>query len=107
MISNKCDKSKNKAWCWSCDMCLSRPILCFLYNETITYRERQDHMHVRYNDPNQCLVCRKCKVNKHISHYRFKHYTCKVCLHLKRYRVGHTKETFLEHVEKFNIEISS
>ena len=47
----------------------------------------------------------KCKVNKHISHYRFKHYTCRICLYLNRYRFGHTKDRFIENIKKFNIEV--
>ena len=105
MISTKCDKCKDKACCWSYDMCQSKPFLCFVCNETITYRERSDHMHIHYNDPNQNLICRKCKVNKHISHYRFKLFTCRVCFYLIRYRFGQTKERFIEHVQKYNIEV--
>ena len=46
---------------------------------------------------------KKCNVNKHISHYRFKHYTCRICLYLNRYRFGHTKERYKEHAKKNNI----
>ena len=56
-------------------------------------------MSKHYNDPDQYLTCHKCKVNKHISHYRFKNYTCRICLYLNRYRFGHTKE----HAKKYNI----
>ena len=37
MISRKCDKCKNKAGCWSCDECKSKPFQCFVCNEIITY----------------------------------------------------------------------
>ena len=60
---------------------------------------------MHYNDPNQYLKCRNCKVNKHISHYRFKHFTYRVCLYLKRDRLGHAKERFIEHVKKYDIEV--
>ena len=83
----------------------SKPFLCFVCNETITYRERRDQMDIHYSDPNQYLKCRKCKVNKHISHYRFKQFTCRLCLYLKRYRFGHDKERFIEHVKTYNIEV--
>ena len=95
MISTQCDKCKNKAWCWSCDKCQSKPLSCFVCGEIITYRER--------HNPDQYLTCHECKVNKHISHYRFKHYTCRMCLYLNRYRFGHTKERFKEHAKKHNI----
>ena len=103
MISTKCDKCKNKAWCWSCDDCQSKPLSCFVCDEIITYRERHNHMSKHYNDPDQYLVSKKSNVNKHISHYRFKHYTCRICLYLNRYRFGHTKERFKEHAKKYNI----
>ena len=57
-------------------------------------------MVIHYNDPNQYLFCKKCKINKHISDYRFKPYTCRICLYLNRYRFGHTKERLREHVKK-------
>ena len=69
MISTKCDKCKNKALCWSCNECQSKPFQCFVCNETITYRERLDHLQTHLNNPTQYLVCRMCKVNKHISQY--------------------------------------
>ena len=71
-ISTKCNNCKNKAWCWSCDECQSKPLSCFVCDENITYRERHNHMSKHYNDPDQYLACKKCNVNKHISHYRFK-----------------------------------
>ena len=40
MISTKCDKCKDKAWCWSCNECQSKPLSCFVCNEIITYIER-------------------------------------------------------------------
>ena len=104
MISAKCDKCK-KAWCSSCDMCQSKPFQCFVCDKVIAYRERHDHMGAHFNDPNQYLVCRKCKINKHVSYYRFKHYTCSLCLYLIRFRFGHTKERFIEYIRKYNIEV--
>ena len=103
MTSTKWDKGIDKAWCWSCDMCQSKAFLCFICNGTIAYRERHNPMVIHYNDPNQYLICRKCKVNKLLSHYRFKHFTCRLSLYLNRYRFGHTKERLKEHVKKYNI----
>ena len=103
MISTKCDKCKNKAWFWSCDECQSKPFQCFVCNKIITYRDRHNHLQVHFNNPNQYLVCRMCKVNKHISQYRFKHFYCRLCIYLHRYRFHHTKERFLEHAKKYNI----
>ena len=67
-------------------------------------------MDIHYNDPNQFLICRKCKVDEYISHYRFKHFICRVCLYLKKYRFGrfgHTKERLIEQVKKYNNEVYS
>ena len=44
-----------------------------------------------------------CKINTHISYYRFKGFRCRLCIHLYRYRYGHTKERFRDHVKKNNI----
>ena len=66
MISTKCDKCKDKAWCWSCDECQSKQLSCFGCDKIITYRERHSHMCAHFNYPNQYLVCRKCNINKHI-----------------------------------------
>ena len=67
MSSTKYYKCKNKTWCWSCDMCQSKPFQCFVCDKIITYRERHDHMGVHFKYTNQYLVCGNCKVNKHIS----------------------------------------
>ena len=75
MISTKCDKCKNKALCWSCNECQSKPFQCFVSNETITYRERHDHLQTHLINPNQYLVCRMCKVKKtHLFNNSLKEY---------------------------------
>ena len=60
LISTKRDTCKNKAWCWSCDECQSKPLSCFVCEEIKTYRERRNHMSKHYNDPDQYLTCHKC-----------------------------------------------
>ena len=102
-MSTKCNKCEDKAWCWSCDECQSKPYLCFICNEIIPYRDSHSHMSKHYKDPNLYFTCRMCKINKHISYYRFKCFRCRLCIHLHRYRFGHTKERFREHVNKYNI----
>ena len=62
-------------------------------------------MHIHFSDPDQYLVCSSCKVNQHISTYRFKHFTCRECVYLRIYRLRHTEERFLEHAKKYNIEV--
>ena len=41
-------------------------------------------MHSHFSDPDQYLVCSLCKVNQHISNYRFKLFTCRECVYLKK-----------------------
>ena len=60
-------------------------------------------MSKHYNDPNQYLTCRMCKIIKHISYYRFKCFRCRLCIHLYRYRFGHNKKRFREIKKKYNI----
>ena len=62
-------------------------------------------MHFHFNDPNQYSVCRMCKVNKHITHFRFKHFTCKLCIYLSRYRFARTKERFVDYAKKYNNQV--
>ena len=104
MIVTKCDQCKDKAWSWSCDECQSKQLSSFVCDKIITYRERHSHMSVHFNDPNQYLVCRKCKVTKHISYIRFKHYTCGISLYLNRIRFGNTKGRFIEYPSKYYFE---
>ena len=99
MIRARSDNCKNKAWCWSSYECQGKPFQCFVCNKTLSYRDRHNH----FNNPNQYLVCRMCNVNKHITQYRFKHFYCRLCIYLHRSRFHHTKETFLEHAQKYNI----
>ena len=106
MYSTKCDKCKGKAWCCSCDECQGKQLSCFVCDKIITYRKRHDHIHAHFNDPNQYLVRRMCKVNKHISYLRLKHYTCRLCLYLNRFIFFHTKERFIEHAKRYNIEVN-
>ena len=108
MIGTKCDKCKDKAWCWSCDEFQNKKLSYFVFDMIITYRERQAHMSAHFKYLDQYLVCRRCKVTKHISYFRFKHYTCRLCLHLNRFRFRHTKEIFIDYARKYNIsEIGS
>ena len=77
-------------------------VLC---DKIITKRERHDHLHTHFNDPNHYLICKKFKVNKHISQYRFKHHISRLCFYHIKDRFGHTKERFIEYAKKYNIEI--
>ena len=84
---------------------MSKPFLCFVCRDVITFRERHDHTHVHFNDPNQYLVCRMRKVKKHIIHFIFTHFTCNLCVYLSKYRFTRTKERFIEYARKYNIEV--
>ena len=45
------------------------------------------------------LTCSMCKLNKHISYFRFRKNKCGLCVHLQRYRFSHTRDRFKEHVK--------
>ena len=94
MFSINCDECKNKSWAQSCNCCQGKPYQCFVCNRVITYRDKHDHFLEHFN-PDQYLTCRKCKVYKHISQYRFKQFYCRLCTYLHKY----TKESFRKHVE--------
>ena len=71
-MSTNFNKCEDKAWCWSCDECQSKPYLCFICNEAIPHRDSHSHISKHYNDPNQYLTWRMCKISKHISYYRYR-----------------------------------
>ena len=79
MLSTKCGSCKNKPWSQCCDWCQGKPFNGFICNKSVTYREKLEHLQYHYSDPNQYLTCRICNIYKHISLFRFKHYTCKSC----------------------------
>ena len=59
-------------------------------------------MHIHFSDADQYLVCSLCKVNQHISKYRFKHFTCREYVYLRRCRFRHRH---IERAKKYNIEV--
>ena len=74
MFSIKCDECKGKSWAQSCNWCQGRPYQCFVCNRVITYRDKHDHLLEHFNNPDQYLTCRKCKLYKHNSQFRFKQF---------------------------------
>ena len=71
MFSIKCDESKNKSGAQKRNWCQGKPYQSFLCNRVITYRDKHDNFLEHFNNPDQYLTCRKCKVYKYISQYRF------------------------------------
>ena len=63
-------------------------------------------MPIHFSDPDQYLKCSLCKVNQHISNYRFKNFTCRECVYLRKYSFRHTKEKFLEHAKKYLLKLN-
>ena len=96
MHDTKCDKCKDKSWCWRCDECQSKPLNCFISMEFITIRDNHNHISNLYSDPRQYLICKMCNINEHILYCRFKKLRCRFCVHLHRYRIGRTKDRFKE-----------
>ena len=95
MFSIRCDECKNKSWAQSCNWCQGKPYQCFVCNRVITYRDKHDHLLEHFNNSDQYLTCRECKVYKHISQYRFKQFFYRLCTYLHKY----PKERFRKHVE--------
>ena len=62
MFSIKCDDCKNKSWAQSCNWSQLKRHQCFLCKRVITYKEKHDHLLEHFNNPDQYLTCRKCKV---------------------------------------------
>ena len=77
MFSIKCDQGKNKSWAQSCNWCQGKPYQYFICNRVITYRDKLDHLLEHFNNPDQYLACRKCKVLTH--QLRFKQFYCRLC----------------------------
>ena len=75
--------------------CQGKPYQFFVCNRVITYRDKHNPLLEHFNNPDQYLTCRKCKVYKHISQYRFKQFYCRLCTYLHKY----TKERFRKHLE--------
>ena len=92
MFSVKSDECKNKSWDQSCNWCQGKPYQCFVCDRDITYRDKHDHSLVHFNNPDQYLTYRKCKVYKHTSQYIFKQFYCRLCT----YRHKYNKERFLK-----------
>ena len=42
----KCDKCEDKAWCWSCDECQSKPYLCFMKLYHLIYVMKLYHIEI-------------------------------------------------------------
>ena len=78
MFRIKCDECKNKSWAQSCNWCQGKPYQCFVCNRVITYIDKHNHLLEHFNNPDQYLTCRKCKVYKHISQFRFKQFYCRL-----------------------------
>ena len=92
-MRKKWNKCKGKAWCWSCDHCQNKTSTCFVINETITCRDGFCHLNIHYNNPNQYLSCRMCKLSR-----------CRLSVHLYIYRFAQ-KIQFKEYAERLKIII--
>ena len=91
MFSIKCDECENKAQ--KCNWCQGKPYQCFVCNRVITYRDKHYRLLEHFNNTDQYLTCRKCKVYKHISQYRFKQCYCRLCTE-ERFRRWKPSETW-------------
>ena len=62
MFSTKCDSCKKKPWSQCCDLWQGKPVKCFIYNKSVTYREKLEHLQYHCSDPNQYLTCRRSNI---------------------------------------------
>ena len=46
-----------------------------------------------------------CKVNQHISGFKFKIFKCSLCIFVHRYRYTRIVDRIREYAEKFNIKV--
>ena len=65
----------------------------------IEEKDRTDHMSKHYNEVELYLTCSMCKLNKHISFFRFKTNKCRLSVYLHRYRLGRTRDRFEDYVK--------
>ena len=88
MFSTKCDSCKNKPCSQCCDWCLGKPFHCFIYNKSVTNREKQEHMQYHYYDKPEDMLCHlpickrvKLVVNQttSLSSFTDPNYTAKSC----------------------------
>ena len=100
-----CDKCKNKPWRECSDNCKEIEYHCYVCANVVKVIDYIEHLGKHYNDKSLYLTCCMCRVNKHISDYRFRKAKCRLCIYLHRYRHIHTKDRFEEYVKRFNIKV--
>ena len=99
--SVECDSCKDKTWRRCFGKCLDSLFECYICKDYFKNRHYINHMDIHYNDPSLYLTCIMCKVNQHISGFRFTNFHCRLCIYLHRYRYGQTRDKFKEYVERF------
>ena len=100
----KFDKCKNKQRRECCDNCKELEYCCYICKDIVKVKDYIKHLEKHYNDKNLNLAC-MCRVNKHISYYRFRNAKCRLCTYLHRYRHTYAKDRFREYVKRFNINV--
>ena len=84
--SVKCVSCKAKSSRRCCDKCSDSLFMCYICKGYFKNRPYINHMIIHYNDPNLNINSFMCKVNQHISGYRFKQFRCILCVYIHRYR---------------------
>ena len=96
---SKCLNCRDKQWKECCYKCTEQPYESFICKVVIKEKDRNEHMSKHYNEAWLYLTCSMCKLNKHISCFRFKTNKCRLCVYLHRYRFSRTWGRFKEHVK--------
>ena len=103
--SVNCDSCKDKSWGRCGDKRLDSLFECYICRGHFKKRDFNSHMDMHYNDPNLYITCTMCKVNQHISGFKFKNFTCRLCVYVHRYRYTRTKDRFKKYAVGFNIKV--
>ena len=94
---------KNRPWRECCNDCKQLEYCCYIRKDIVKVKIYIEHLGEHYDDPGLHLTCSMCRVNKHISFFRFRNARRRICIYLDRYRFGHTSDRYKEHVKIYNI----
>ena len=88
-----------------CDNCKELEYFCYICKDIVKVKDYIKQLEKHYNDKSLYLTCCMCRVNKHISSYRFRNAKRKLCIYLHRYKNTYTKDRFKEYIKRFNIKV--
>ena len=102
----KFDNGEHIQWSKCCDECKDQPYRCFICDNIMRGRGKNNHMSELLNNRNLYVTSCSCKVYTYISYFRFQLQNCWSWFYLQRCKFRHTKDKFREHAVKFNIDLT-